>query len=75
MSDQYLACIYSIIRLTNWLGKYTSGAVQSYYRKMNEKFSKISESYQVPAERQIEIKVKVKGMWEDHEEMKKWFLS
>ena len=74
-TDQYLACIYSIIRLTNWLGKYTSGSIRDYYHTMNERFTALSNSYEIPAERQIELKVKVKGLWDDHEEFKQWFLS
>jgi len=74
-SDRYLTCVYSIIRLCNWLCKYTSAERLDYYRTLGAEFGAIADAIDAPVERQIELKVKVKSLWDDHEKLKEWFLT
>ena len=73
--DRYLTCVYSIIRLCNWLCKYTSAERLDYYRTLGAEFGAIADAIDAPVERQIELKVKVKSLWDDHEKLKEWFLA
>ena len=50
-----------------------SGAVKAYYTGLFEKYE--SYSVEIPAERQIAIKVKVKSLWDDMEAFKSYFLE